>query len=233
MSTERNLIRQEIKARQQFIRGTVLRDPELRLVDGTNQMWVTDVQVLGKRPLFNVPIKTANRGIFFAELGQIVLLARNLQGKFEIIGPGDRNIVEKVVKTYAVTGANTATANQGFSVIVDPFEFYQGAQAMKGNPNVTFTTSTITRSGGSFLDDGFPQSGTLRVANSPNGDNDGTFTLTAAIALVLTVSGTPFVAGGPFPQVAVAMNGTSRWNDSVTPFPSKRLVDQDGNVVSP
>lgn len=233
MSTQRNLIRQEIKARQQFLRGTVLREPEMRLIDGTNQVWVTDVQVLGRRPLFNVAIKATNSGLFYAELGAVVLLARNLQGKFEIVGPGDRNIVEKVVTEYDVSGAQTGQQNQGFTVFVAPYEFYQGAQAMKGNPNVTFAASTITRALGDFLTDGFPQTGQVRVGATPNGVNDGVQTLTSATSLVLTVSGTPFTAGGPFSRVAIGMQGTSRWNDGVTPYPLKQLVDADGNPVSP
>lgn len=63
-----------------------------------------------------------------------------------------------------------------------------------GNPpTCTFTTSTITRATGSFVTDGYAVGGQVTILSSTS--NDGTFTITAVVALTLTVSGTPFAAG--------------------------------------
>lgn len=64
-----------------------------------------------------------------------------------------------------------------------------------GNPGPTLafaTSSTITRTTGSFITDGFKVGGrvTIRAAEDPA--NDGTHVLTGVAALTLTVSGTPF-----------------------------------------
>lgn len=64
-----------------------------------------------------------------------------------------------------------------------------------GNPATCdfATTSTITRSAGSFITDGYKVGGQVTVINSTS--NDGTYTLTAVAATTLTVSGTPFTTG--------------------------------------
>ena len=63
-----------------------------------------------------------------------------------------------------------------------------------GNPaDCTFTTSTITRTAGSFVTDGYAVGGQITVLNSTS--NDGTYTVTGVSALTITVTGTPFAAG--------------------------------------
>lgn len=66
-----------------------------------------------------------------------------------------------------------------------------------GNPPTCnfATTSTITRASGSFVDDGYQVGGRVTIRASAVGDHNGTFTLTAVVALTLTVSGTPFTTG--------------------------------------
>lgn len=57
------------------------------------------------------------------------------------------------------------------------------------------TTSTITRSTGSFVTDGFKVGSRVLVQGAAVAGNNGTFTLTDVAATTLTVSGTPFTAG--------------------------------------
>lgn len=66
-----------------------------------------------------------------------------------------------------------------------------------GNPpTCTFaTSSTITRSAGSFLTDGYKVGGQVTRRAATVGANNGTSVLTAVTALQLTVSGTPFTTG--------------------------------------
>lgn len=67
-----------------------------------------------------------------------------------------------------------------------------------GNPaTCSFpTTSTITRSAGSFITDGYKVGGKVNVRLATSVGNRGTFLLTGVSALTLTVSGTPFTASG-------------------------------------
>lgn len=63
-----------------------------------------------------------------------------------------------------------------------------------GNPDTLnfASTSTITRASGDFLADGYQVGGAVTIRNATTGSNDGTFILTAVVALTLTVTGTPF-----------------------------------------
>ena len=64
-----------------------------------------------------------------------------------------------------------------------------------GNPDTCdfATSSTITRATGSFITDGYAVGGQVTVLNSTS--NDGTYVVTAVVALTLTVTGTPFTTG--------------------------------------
>ena len=54
-------------------------------------------------------------------------LSRNTQGRFDVIGPGDRVAAVAVVKTYAVGNpVATTTANQGLQAQRVAHDFYQG-----------------------------------------------------------------------------------------------------------
>ena len=66
-----------------------------------------------------------------------------------------------------------------------------------GNPpTCTFaSTSTITRATGSFVDDGYQVGGQVTIRAATQGQNNGSFVLTAVAALTLTVTGTPFATG--------------------------------------
>jgi hypothetical protein len=63
--------------------------------------------------------------------------------------------------------------------------------------------------------------------------NSGTYTIGTASALVLTFVGDPFVDEGPILKVSMGVPTTSFWNDGVAGFPSRRIVDADGNTITP
>lgn len=136
MSELRRLVRQEIKARREFLVGTVLLPLEVRPYDATMvgaPTWTTSVEVSSTRVLEEVPVKAGSDGSrAYAALGATVLLRRNAQGRFEVVGPGDRVAAFQEVKEYDF-GVPTPTTTQtvGFTTRREPFEFYQGS----GPPN--------------------------------------------------------------------------------------------------
>lgn len=69
-------------------------------------------------------------------------------------------------------------------------EFYTLIGDLTGDTPAYGSTSTITRSTGSFVTDGFKVGGQVTVSGSTS--NDGTYELTAVTATTLTVTGTPF-----------------------------------------
>lgn len=135
------LIRREILSRREFITGTVLRSPSLRPYDETgsaSHVWTVDVEVGGQRPLFDVPAKAGSDGSRrYAQRGSTVLLRRNAQGRFEVVGPGDRAAAFIEVKEYDIGDPTpTATDTLGFSSRREPFEFYKGPTP--GVPGTSF-----------------------------------------------------------------------------------------------
>lgn len=104
-------------------------------------------------------------------------------------------------------------------------EFYTEIGDLSGDSPAYGSTSTITRTGGSFVTDGFLVGGQVTVADSTS--NDGTYVITAVAALTLTVTGTPFT---------VEAWGTSRIavdNDNVfNAFLRIRDADPNGKTFS-
>lgn len=129
MSLIKPFIRREIKARQDLV-GTVISDKFLKAANaGGSPVWVCDVNVGGEKVLRNVRIKgsSAQGSRFYADRGQTVLLRRNTQGRFQIIGPADKIASIAGVNRYTIGNATATTAAQlGFTFEVVAFEFYEG-----------------------------------------------------------------------------------------------------------
>lgn len=122
-------VRREILARQDRV-GRVVSQRELKPRNsGGSPVWVCDVDIGANRLIRNVPIKaTSSAGArFYAERGQTVLLRRNTQGRYDIVGPADRLSSIAGISTYEVGDSTALTAAQlGFTFQREPFEFYQG-----------------------------------------------------------------------------------------------------------
>ena len=241
MSREKQLIRREFLARKELLVGTVIGAPRAVRFDGNvpgaGVMWVCDLDIGSNRPLFNVPIKGGSDGSrFYANLSQTVVCRRNLLGRWQVIGPGDRKAAATVTKSYDLTTELvTATATRSFTTVIDPFEYYMGSQAMKGNPNVTFdlvggSDDTMTRDAGSFIVDGFSSGDDVRIASPLNA---GDYTINTVAALVCGFAGDVFVDEGPVKPVTMGVLRTSLWNNGSDSFPSRRIVDADGVTLSP
>ncbi len=236
MSREKELIRREFLSRKELLVGTVIGSRRPDRFDGTSPgagvMWLCDVEIGSNNPLLNVPIKSgADGGRFYANAGQTVLLRRNLLGRFQVVGPGDRVAAQMEVIEYgAVSKDIVVQTQQGFTEVVDAFEFYQGPAAMLGNPSITFTLNTIARTVGSFTDEGFAGSDSIDISSPLNSQ---TLTVSSVTALLMTFGGTPFVVEGPITGVRIGIATTSRWNDGVLTFPSRRIENAAGLTIIP
>lgn len=81
-----------------------------------------------------------------------------------------------------------------------------------GNPGPTLafaTTSTITRTTGSWITDGFVVGGQVGVRAAEDPANDGTHLLTGVSALTLTVSGTPFTINADDTTAQLAIDNSN------------------------
>lgn len=85
------------------------------------------------------------------------------------------------------------------------------------------TSSTIIRSSGSFITDGYKVGGQVTVRAAENSAHDGTYVLTAVAALTLTVTGTPFTSPDPDATAQLAVN-----NDNLVTL-RNRIRDADPN----
>jgi len=82
------------------------------------------------------------------------------------------------------------TVNYAFTGVVnEPVQYYELIGDLTGDTPIFATTSTIGRSTGDFIADGFVVGGQVEVTNSSS--NDGTYVITAVSATVVTVAGTP------------------------------------------
>ncbi len=240
MSRMKELIRREFLSRKEILVGTVIGERRPDRFDGTSPgagvMVVCDVEIGSNNPLLNVPIKAGADGSrFYAGLGETVLLRRNLGGRYQVVGPGDRVAAEMEIIEYdAVTRDVTVQTQQGFAQVIDPFEFYAGVAALKGNPAITFDNEvgndTITRTVGSFITDGFAGSDSL-IITSPL--NSQTITVNSVSTLVMDFGGDPFVDEGPITGVRIGIATSSRWNDGVLTFPSRRIENAAGLTIIP
>lgn len=133
--SEKRLIRREIQAIRQTIRGRVIGDPYQLAFDlsGSNfPVYVAPgVDVGGNRILERVPIKiNGPQARLYARNGAPVFLEKDAQGRYQIVGPADRapqqgNLIT-VDEDVALQPATTVVDGAGFSTERQPFLFYKG-----------------------------------------------------------------------------------------------------------
>lgn len=125
----KRLIRREIGARRQRLTGTVVSRMKMIDDDGLGSAtWVVDVVVGKLRPLRDVPVKMGADGSrLFAALGQTVHLARNTQGRINVIGPGDHLAAIAKLKKYVYPDTTAvSTDDVGLTFEVLPFKHLKG-----------------------------------------------------------------------------------------------------------
>lgn len=111
---------------------------------------------------------------------------------FNVTTLGDpNNTTDQAYYAFGNDPTDTAAASDFIyaNKVNEPVEFYTEIGDLSGDTPAYGSTSTITRTTGSFVTDGFIVGGALTINDSTS--NDGTYTLTAVTATTLTVSGTP------------------------------------------
>ncbi len=133
MSRAQRAIVREIRAANDRRRGTVLtelRKEFFRPAQLTGAMWVTDVAVSGAdQVLRDVPVKiNGHRARSYAAVGRPVFIERNARGRWQVIGPADRQVGQgSIVELDLDTDVATPSAlSSGFTFRREPFEFYEG-----------------------------------------------------------------------------------------------------------
>lgn len=122
----KRLLRREIAAQQQLLVGKVISEMRIVDFDGSGAgVFVADVEIGANNFLQGLPVKYNNGGRNYASLGQTVALKRNAQGRYEIIGPGDRlsTPVEEVAYDLT-TQAGGAGVSTGFGSERVAYSFY-------------------------------------------------------------------------------------------------------------
>lgn len=137
MSDRKALINREIDARREMIRGRIVSQPTFKNFDGIGAQFLTpvvDVDVGAERPLRDVPVKiNGPKARFYAKIGSPVFLAKDAQGRYQVVGPADRAKEQGSVRLVSISaGTSTAAGNIGLQFIRQPFEFYQ-ADSVPGN----------------------------------------------------------------------------------------------------
>lgn len=84
------------------------------------------------------------------------------------------------------------------------------AEILGPNASLNFNSSSqLTRGSGSWITDGLRVGSKVTIRNAEDAGNNGTFTITALSATVITVSGTPFTTNGDDDNAVVAYNHRS------------------------
>lgn len=132
------LISRDIRARQEIRRGTVLSAPRRLNFDPsaiTSNVYVVDVDLGGRRPIRNVPVKSVSGigGRAYALPGKAVEIQRNAGGRWIVIGPADR-----VTSTGTVTvldeaaGTTSVGVPIGFTSIPRFFDYWEAPENVWG-----------------------------------------------------------------------------------------------------
>lgn len=92
------------------------------------------------------------------------------------------------------TTVNNTTDFTFAGPVNEAVQFFENIGDLSGDTPSFASTSTITRTTGSFITDGFVVGGQVTVSGSTS--NDGTYVLTGVAALTLTVTATPLTVEG-------------------------------------
>ncbi len=245
MSTLQALIKREAASRESVRIVTVIGDLRMKTMSPstTAPMWVTDIEFGSGRAMKNVTVQSAGGSMLYARRGASVQLRKSTLGRWQVIGPGDVRSGVMVTKRYNI-GSQTQTGDDvstGFSFRQEPFEFYKGPKAMKGNPVITFADlgglDTITRDVGNWEDDGFEIGDDVTIQRTVDNDKDdgSPIAVNDVSALVLEFAGNPFidevVSDGGDIGIGVVGTGFFEDNGGYPGFPEISLVDADGALA--
>lgn len=134
------LVSRDIRARQEIRRGTVLTDPRRFNYDPStlsSNVYVVDVDIGGRRPLRNVPVKSSSGigGRAYALPGKAVEVQRNAGGRWIVIGPADRtSAIGSVTLLDEATGATSVGTPVGYTSVPRYWDYWEAADHVWGSP---------------------------------------------------------------------------------------------------
>lgn len=122
---DQQLIRREMRTQGDRV-GTIISEMTITDFDGNGAgVFSADVEIGSNNFLKGLPVKANNGGRNYASLGQTVLIRRNAQGRYEVVGPGDRlsTAVEEVGYDLAAQTPES-TIDFGFGSERVDYDFY-------------------------------------------------------------------------------------------------------------
>lgn len=139
MSTTQQLIDRDIRARQEFRRGTVLTDAKRTNFDlsgVTSTVFVVDVDIGASRPIRDVIVKSATGqgGRAYAQVGKPVDIQRNQGGRWFCTGSSDRTrAIGEVQEFDEATETFGASIDDGFSFTIRPYDYWTDSANVYGS----------------------------------------------------------------------------------------------------
>lgn len=140
ITATQKLIERDIRAKQEFRRGTVLTDAKRVNFDTsgvTSTVYVVDVDIGAKRPIRDVIVKSVsgNGGRAYAQVGKPVDIERNQGGRWFCIGASDRTrSVGKIQEFDETTETFSASIDDGFTFAIRPYDYWQQPGNVYGSP---------------------------------------------------------------------------------------------------
>lgn len=131
ITNTQKLIDRDIRAKQEFRRGTVLTDAKRVNYDPANvtsTVYVVDVDIGAKRPIRDVIVKSVsgNGGRAYAQVGKPVDIERNQGGRWFCIGPSDRTRAIGQIQEFDESTETFSTGvPNGFTSIIRPYDYWQ------------------------------------------------------------------------------------------------------------
>ena len=140
MSTAtQQLIERDIRARQEFRRGTVLTDAKrvnYDLSGVTSTVYVVDVDIGAARPIRDVIVKSSSGigGRAYAQVGKPVDIQRNQGGRWFCVGASDRvRNVGEVQEFDEATETFSVGVSDGFTSLIRPYDYWQDSANQYGS----------------------------------------------------------------------------------------------------
>ncbi len=130
LSPTQQVVDRDIRARQEFRRGTVLTPILAKTFDtsGVNStVFVVDVDIGTSRPVRDVIVKSTSGkgGRAYAEVGKAVDIQRNQGGRWFCVGASDRTrSIGQVQEFNESTETFGAQVAEGFTTTIRPYDFF-------------------------------------------------------------------------------------------------------------
>jgi hypothetical protein len=128
----------QIRVSDEKKRGTMVTNPRKMNVNVTaddSPCFVGRVNTGGRKILRNIVVKANGGSRAYARKGLPVMLQKNAQGRWEVIGPSDRIISPALVSEVDLElGTVVSQPDEGFSLAQRPFSHFRGGLTSQSTP---------------------------------------------------------------------------------------------------